>query len=149
MVRLEAMVTSLVFDHALRIRIKAETASRSDTLTEEPSPTAAPGDNAKGTDTAETESAEEEETSTVHSKTATAASAATEATTSTSVTAVAGTTSQGKAADAHKADSKPEEKSNEQNKNLMGRISNLATSDLRNIMGASDFLTVGESIPWS
>ncbi|KAI0703637.1 hypothetical protein BC835DRAFT_1262769 [Cytidiella melzeri] len=120
LVRTEAIITSLVFDHALRIRLKAEADEKSKPAAAESAPSSTPGSDAKGSNTPETGSThEEDETNTVHSRSATAASTATAATSAT-------TTTKG---------------------NFMGKVNNLVTSDLDNITNGRDFLFLIMSAP--
>lgn len=139
-VRLEGIITSLVFGHALRIRIKAESATPSSATQDVPT-VETPSDTAEVASAPESGPTEEEDASTLHSKSATATS------TSTSATAVAGVSSQAKTPDAQKDDSKTKQNNNEKSKNFMGRINNLVTSDMSSISNARSFLTIGMASP--
>lgn len=133
----EAIITSLVFDHALRIRIKAETSHQPKIASLEEPASTAHDHHSKPTHT-DAGSAEEEDAETVHSRTTTAVSTATAATSS---TAVAPDESQAKATDATKAKGEVKEHPEENNRNnLIGKVNNLVTSDLDNITNGRDFL---------
>lgn len=140
-------MTSLVFDHALRIRLKAETAEKKEGATES-APPSAPASETGGSNTPDTASAqgdEEADADTLHSRSATAVSTATTGTSSTAtVTAPA---AQGKAADSKKAEppKAPEADTKGKKGNLVGKINNLVTSDLDNITTGRDFLFICES----
>ncbi|KAI0685987.1 hypothetical protein BC835DRAFT_1420713 [Cytidiella melzeri] len=148
LVRTEAIITTLVFDHALRIRLKAETEEKSKPAATESAPPSTPGSDAKGSNTPETGSThEEDEADTVHSRSATATSTATAATSTTATTVVAPAAS-GKATDGSKPASKePEEAKKSKKGNFMGKINNLVTSDLSNITNGRDFLFLLISAP--
>lgn len=140
LVRTEAIITSLVFDHALRIRLEAEAAEKkTDDDGAAPgaeSPVGGSRGDSKGANTPDTVSDEE----TAYSLTTTNASAATSSTATVAAPAVA----KGKSA---QKEGKKEDKKDVAKKgnNLVGRINNLVTSDLDNITGGRDFLFLGEA----
>jgi hypothetical protein len=157
LVRVEAIVTSLIFDHALRIRLKAETSEKKadDTASGASSPTAA-SDSGKGATTPDnaSESGDGEDDETVHSRTATSTTTAT-ATTSTTVTAVASPSpppqngrddKSAKEPDAKNTAKAATEDTSKKGSNLVGKINNLVTSDLDNITSGRDFLFISECI---
>lgn len=128
LVNAQATLTQLLYDHALRIRMKAETTSDSSgsrTSTAAPTP-----------DSASIAEPEQEEGSNGNSD-------------STSTTAV-GTDSGGKgkqkaqAAPAGDAKKAAEDPKDSQGKNLVGKINNLVTSDLNNITSGRDFMIPSE-----
>ncbi|KAF8889981.1 multidrug resistance-associated ABC transporter [Gymnopilus junonius] len=118
--RTQAILTQLVFEHAFRIRFKAEaTTSTSTAVTQTGSP-----DEGSISDS----SAQENEAQSVQTET-----------TATSV--------KGKGrVDPSEAAAPPEADSQKKN-NLIGRINTLASVDLDNIIGANDFLVVVVSVP--
>jgi hypothetical protein len=121
MVRSEAIITQLVFEHALRIRMKAETdpasLSHSSTVVASPAHTPAP-EQVEGSSQESTARSEEE-----------GSSENAEATPD-------------KATQKGKAD-QPAQPPKDKNDNLVGLINNLATTDLGNITDAQDFLFAG------
>lgn len=150
LVRIEAIIMSLVFDHALRIRLKAE-ADEQKHATSDSAPTSAAASDTEGSNTPESGSTHEgDEADTVHSRSVTAAStttAATSATTDTAATAVA-PAAQGKV-DGGKDGAKtpPEKEAKAKKGNFMGKVNNLVTSDLDNITGGRNFLFIGATLP--
>lgn len=152
---MESIFTSLIFDHALRIRFKAETSNKK---SGEISGIATPaGTDVQGATTPDNASqGGSEDDQTVHSRTTTGASIATAASSATS-TAIIGTaatsstvtavTHQALAKGKDKKDSKDTEKADKgskKGKNLVGKLNNLATSDLGNITDARDFLFISK-----
>ncbi|KAI0775463.1 hypothetical protein BC629DRAFT_1595092 [Irpex lacteus] len=119
LVRIEAIITSLVFDHALRVQLKAETSDDPES-SEEAAPRR-PASDAKGTTTVEQSShGEHDDTDTLHSQGATAASSTAADTTD--------------AAEVSKVGSKDSKQNAPKKKdNFMGKVQNLVTSDLDNI----------------
>lgn len=130
-----------MFDHALRIRVKAETSSGPENTVVESAASSSPDDNTKGLDSSENRSGDEEDTDTMHSQHTITASTATAATSSTT-TAVAPVAAP-KASDSPGDKAKESEKVDKR-KNILGKINNLVTSDLDNITGARDFLSLCE-----
>lgn len=132
LVRIEAIITSLVFDHALRVRLKAETSDDPESA-EEAAPRR-PASDAKGTTTVEQSShGEHDDTDTLHSQGATAASST-----------AADTTDAAEVSNVGSKDSK--QNAPKKKDNFMGKVQNLVTSDLDNITGGRNFLFVGKSI---
>jgi hypothetical protein len=121
LVRAEAIITQLVFEHALRIRMKAETDSESRS-----------GSSTVVASRAHTPSPEREE-GTSHESTA--SSGEERSSENTKATA-------DKAARKGKAD-QPMEPPKAKNDNLIGLINNLVSTDLGNITDAQDFLYAG------
>ncbi|KAI0750650.1 hypothetical protein C8Q80DRAFT_1097969 [Daedaleopsis nitida] len=130
LVRTEAIITQLVFDHALRIRMKAETsespsASRVTTAAQTP-------DNASIAEPEEQPAAHDSngsEDETVRASTISAASTAATQTGSDAPKKVEGTKNT-------LAPTEPAAKSG----NLVGKINNLVTTDLNNLVDGRDFL---------
>ena len=128
MVRTEAIVTQLVFEHSLRIRVKAETSSESSSS----GSTTAVG-------TPETASLAESTANTEQSEaTATAAPAANGAEPQSPAD---GKDKKGKKAQTLTAEGvKPESKSS--TGNLTGKLNNLVTTDLQNVTYGRDFMLI-------
>ncbi|KAI0775462.1 ABC transporter type 1, transmembrane domain-containing protein [Irpex lacteus] len=144
LVRTEAIITSLVFEHALRIRLKAETGDKKEGT--ESAPPSAPASDTERSNTPEEGSSEGDDEETVHSRSATAASSTTTATSTTATTAVA--PEAGKVADTAKTVVVEAEKEiKKKTSNFMGKINNLVTSDLENITTGRDFLFLLVSCP--
>ena len=141
LVRCEAIITQLVFDHSLRIRMKAETAespspSRATTAAQTP-------DNAS---IAEPEPESEEGAS---------GSTSSEDETTVRASTISGTstaTAKGKEpAKKGEEDAKDKEKEKEKDAsagsgNLIGKINNLVTTDLANLIDGRDFLFIGAHV---
>ena len=135
--RTEAIITSLVFEHALRIRLKAETGDKKEGT--ESAPPSAPASDTERSNTPEEGSTDDDDEETVHSRSATATSSTTAATSTTATTAVA--PEAGKVADTAKTVVVEAEKEiKKKTSNFMGKINNLVTSDLENITTGRDFL---------
>ncbi|KAJ7785923.1 hypothetical protein B0H16DRAFT_1657372 [Mycena metata] len=141
LVRCEAIITQLVFEHALRIRVKAETAEKapsSGTSTpadsEAPSPidqeeSGGSGDETLNSADADTQSRDE----TLQASTSSIKST---------------TSSKGKGKGKETKAVKPEEPAESPNaSNLVGKITNLVTTDLGNIVDSRDFLFILLLIP--
>ena len=141
LVRGEAIITQLVFEHSLRIRLKAEGGNEKSERTTERDASTVVG-------TPETASIAES------SAAGSAADEEESVTTGTAVSREPSTSSQssvalGKAKETKpkKEDSKEKEKEKEKkNSNLIGKINNLVTTDLNNILESRDFLLLGEII---
>ncbi|EMD39554.1 hypothetical protein CERSUDRAFT_150095 [Gelatoporia subvermispora B] len=135
MVRTEAIITSLVFEHSLRIRAKAETGKSSEDSSANTSgagtPETASVVDVTGDDASEGSTPSEEDTLRASS---------------TSVSSRADT-------DKGKAKAKGESPSDkpafpvENTKNLVGKLNNLVTVDLNKIVNARDFLMLFEMVP--
>ncbi|KAF7797042.1 hypothetical protein EIP86_008234 [Pleurotus ostreatoroseus] len=154
LVRVESIITSLVFDHALRIRLKAEVSEDKDKdkpAGADDASSVGAGSSTKGTNSPDTgsltgaESEGSDDNATAHSRSTTAASTSTVAT-------VVAPAPQGKdkAADVKKGDKKEEDKKEDEKdkkgSNLVGKINNLVTSDLEHITEGRDFLFLGRSL---
>ncbi|CAK5280078.1 unnamed protein product [Mycena citricolor] len=124
LVRCEGLITQLVFEHSLRIRVKAETEKTAST-----SGTATPVD---------TEPAEAADPDASISEDGTAAETLSqEETLQASTASVKSTSSKGK--DKAKAGEKTAAPEEESADNLVGKITNLVTTDLGNITDSRDF----------
>ena len=133
-VRVEAIITSLVFDHALRIRVKAEP-SDENAITVGPSTSEA----GMSSDSAVER---EEENNTVQTRSSTAD---TSTSTSTTATIVDSLQARGdsKAGQMSHDEGQLSMRETEHNRsNLVGRINNLVTSDLEHISNGRDFLVL-------
>lgn len=131
LVRIEAIVTSLVFDHALRIRLIAEAAEVDNSATSgTASPPGSSTSHAKGSTTSVAAFEGDEGNETAHSRTATNVSVAT------AVSPIPATR-EDVTKDAAKGPAKKQS-------NLVGKINNLVTSDLDNIAGGGDIMFFGE-----
>ncbi|KIP03407.1 hypothetical protein PHLGIDRAFT_242940 [Phlebiopsis gigantea 11061_1 CR5-6] len=145
LVRTEAIVTSLVFDHALRIRLKAEVAEKKDAV---PSAAPSPAD-ATTPDSASAADAESDgaETDTVHSRTATTASSATAVASEAPAKDDQDKKKKDGAAAADKKKKDDAAAADKKSSNLVGKINNLVTSDLDSITSGRDFLFIVLSAP--
>jgi hypothetical protein len=112
LVRCEALLVQLVFDHSLRIRFKAE-AEESDEKEKKPAATS--------------------------SSTSSVTNDSTEQEGSTDSATVLGTE---EASSVTKKDSPAEAKAPKKADNLVGKLNNLITNDMNNITGARDFLMI-------
>ncbi|KAH8086646.1 hypothetical protein BXZ70DRAFT_549376 [Cristinia sonorae] len=131
MVRCQGILTQLIFDHALRIRVKAET--QGDASASTPSTAAPTPDNASVADPSEHDSSDETAGS-VHSNASTAKGKQREPSAA-SMSSSAST----------KVD---KEKSEESEKtNLAGKLNNLATTDMESLVNGRDFLFIILYIP--
>ncbi|KAJ4476620.1 hypothetical protein J3R30DRAFT_3759412 [Lentinula aciculospora] len=134
LVRTQAIITQLVFEHSLRIRVKPETADSGASSTTSSSPETLTPDSVSvhegivdGSDTIHSVSPSESvESSTVHSSSASVSS--------------------GKSKDKKKKDKDSDTPTSDTN-NLVGKINNLVTTDLENILDGRDFLFVLIYIP--
>ena len=122
LVQTEGIVTQLVFQHALRIRMKAETGS-----TQSSSPASASTPDIQSIVDNSTDN-EDEIGSIVQSEGSLRES-------SSSSTAVATSTNKGKQQDIRSVPKAPEVKEEEKKDNLIGKINNLVTTDLGNLVG--------------
>ncbi|PSR81762.1 hypothetical protein PHLCEN_2v6271 [Hermanssonia centrifuga] len=136
LVRVEAIITSLVFDHALRIRLKAEVSDTQTTAVVPESPPNAPGSSTKSLNTPDSSSTAGD-----------SGTIQTAATSSTATTVAAPPSGQvtGKAPDTKKTEASTPKGKDSKGKgaNLVGKIMNLVTSDLSNIISGRHFLFVG------
>ncbi|TBU53541.1 hypothetical protein BD310DRAFT_937787 [Dichomitus squalens] len=136
LVRCEAIITQLIFDHSLRIRMKAETVdtpapSRATTAAQTP-------DNASIAEPDPTE-ADAGGTSSSGSEDETIVRASTLSATSTTATAVAKKKEPAKKTEEPAPEPKKE---STPTGNLIGRINNLVSTDLNNVIDGRDFLFV-------
>ena len=134
LVRCEAIITQLVFDHSLRIRMKAET-------TESPSPS-------RATTAAQTpDNASIAEPEPEHEEGASGSQSSEDGTTGRAST-LSGATVKGKEPAKKGEEDKEKEKKPESagSGNLIGKINNLVTTDLANIIDGRDFLFLGACV---
>lgn len=137
--RVEGIITSLVFDHALRIRLKAE-AAKKDESKDTASVNTGPGSEMKDSASPSpdnTSTASDEDDNTLHSRSTTNASTSTAAT----VVVQPPAASTVKGTDPKKEEEK-EETPKSKGANLIGKINNLVTSDLEHITEGRDFLFI-------
>jgi len=144
--RAEALVTELVFEHSLRIRLKAETSNDSPeaaSVTSAP-PTSkdAPAKDATAATTPETDG-----TQTLKADSASEVSAST-AVASRVPSPVESDASTSKADQKGKTKANPDhpngEKKSVKDSNFIGKLNNLVTTDLQNIVQGKDFLNLCE-----
>jgi len=142
-VRIEAVITELVFEHSLRIRLKAEGSG------DDEKPTSSPP--SKITSNAASVSGDDDE-QTINGDQKTRAENVSSATQVSTVVGSSRTASEsaqsitGKGKVKAKADTTEEVKAKKRgdSQNLLGRINNFVTSDLANILEGSDFLNFCE-----
>ncbi|OCH87310.1 P-loop containing nucleoside triphosphate hydrolase protein [Obba rivulosa] len=138
MVRTEAMITSLLFDHSLRIRVKAETDKT-------------PEDASKTTSTATTpDSASINQSPTGIDPTGSPTAGDEDTLRASSESVVSrGTIDKGKSKSTPEGGSeKPEAPTDEKTKNLVGKLNNLVTVDINRITNARDFLMLFVMVPF-
>ncbi|KAJ7169514.1 hypothetical protein C8R46DRAFT_1217207 [Mycena filopes] len=140
LVRCEAILTQLVFEHALRIRVKAETAektSSSGTSTpadsEAPSPIEPEESGGSGDETLNSTDAD------------TLSRDGTLQASSSSIKSTTSSKAKGKGKETKDGKEEPAEAANASN--LVGKITNLVTTDLGNIVDSRDFLFILLLIP--
>ena len=138
LVRTEALLTQLVFEHSLRIRLKAEASNEK-----------IEDDNVTVIGTQDSASVIESTTADSNSLTGEAASQSSQASSPTpreDSSSDSQSTSKGpvKAKDSStpKSDAKSATKDKKETQNLIGKINNLVTADLGNIVDGRDFLTI-------
>ncbi|KAI9061280.1 P-loop containing nucleoside triphosphate hydrolase protein [Trametes sanguinea] len=149
--RTQAIVTELVFEHALRIRMKADT-DDSDNANESDSSTAvATPDNASqlGAEGTQDGSSAEEDSGgeATHSVTASSSTAATPASDSGKGKGKAAASDDGASAKKKAEEAKPDATKKDRSRHLVGRINNLVSSDLNNLenLGMSATFLIVES----
>ncbi|KAH9848044.1 P-loop containing nucleoside triphosphate hydrolase protein [Lenzites betulinus] len=125
-VRLQSVLTELVFEHALRVRMKADTSDSTDATPSSVSTTVATPDNASQTDT-DGESSSQTDEGGAHSATA-SSSTAVAADSSSSTKGKGKTTAE--STTSGKEDAAPPKETKAGSKHLVGRINNLVSSDL-------------------
>ncbi|QRW00058.1 ABC transporter transmembrane region [Ceratobasidium sp. AG-Ba] len=131
LVRVEGMLTQLIFEHSLRIRMVAEVASSGSGV--KTPKTATPGEAASVSGETAVEEGSNGESSTAH--TAEGSNAQTLVASSSSI--------KGKGKDDNKdEDKKRDEEKSAESSNLVGKINNLMSTDLGNITEGRDFLFV-------
>lgn len=133
LVRTQAIITQLVFEHSLRIRVKAETADSSGSSTSSSPEILTP-------DSASVCEGTVDGSSTLHS---TSPTDTTESTMHSSSSSVSSTQAKVKKDKKTKEDDPPQSDAS----NLVGKINNLVTTDLDNIVDGRDFLFVVLYIP--
>ncbi|KAF8058246.1 hypothetical protein FPV67DRAFT_1565726 [Lyophyllum atratum] len=151
LVRAEGLITQLVFEHSLRIRVKAETATSSPSASPDPSsPATLDTDSVVSIPSPDNESAEgitsghqnelagTTDVDTMHSRDDTLRAS------SSSIKSSGSKKGKGKA---ERPSKEPELEGNSSADNLVGKINNLVTTDLANIVDSRDFLLVLLYIP--
>lgn len=136
LVQTEVIITQLVFDHALRIRVKSETSSTPGSSAA--SSTATTPDNASIADVSErseSPAVEDDETQTAISEGTSASKAGKHKKSQSQSPSEASTAAT--AVEKPKSDGTPAG-------NLVGKLNNLVTSDLSNVTNGRDFLFVGK-----
>lgn len=135
LVRVQALLTQLVFEHSLRIRLKAETSN--DKAISPPLPTPSAPSPVEGDVDGVSEGTSEgtQDDSETRGSTSTAASSSSNGKAPPKVP-IKGTTG---------SDSKNETKEHgsDNTANLLGKIQNLVTSDLKSIGDSTDIMTIG------
>ncbi|KAJ6575530.1 hypothetical protein B0H10DRAFT_2168545 [Mycena sp. CBHHK59/15] len=140
LVRCEALITQLVFEHALRIRVKAENAEKTSS-----SGTSTPAESVS-TSPIEPEERNGSGDETLHSATDIDAHSRDETLQASSASIKSTTSSKAKGKGKDK-DAPKEEPTESNASNLVGKITNLVTTDLGNITESRDFLFVLLLIP--
>ncbi|EKM60769.1 uncharacterized protein PHACADRAFT_246884 [Phanerochaete carnosa HHB-10118-sp] len=133
LVQTQAIITQLVFDHALRIRVKADTASTTPTSSAATTP-----DTASIAESAPSEGGDESEAETT--------TAVSEGTARASKHKRA--TSEGGESTSTKVSEKASESGGAKGGNLVGKLNNLVTTDLNYIVDGRDFLFILIYIPF-
>ena len=128
LVRAEGLLTQLVFEHSLRIHLKAEASNEK---VEEDNFTVTQG------------SALVAEGTAVHSNSSERGSQSSQASTPISRDSTSDSRSTSNRPVTLKSDTKPVTKDKKEAQNLIGKINNLVTTDLGNIVDGRDFLMIG------
>ena len=144
LVRVQGIVTSLVFDHALRIRLKAETEKDAASATADTASIAGSGQT-KGADSPDSTTIADDEEVDDASTTGPSRSATTDTVATASTTATAVAPQPAKSTDSNEKEA--EDKTKSKGNDLIGKINNLVTSDLENITDGRDILFLGEFRP--
>ncbi|KAF9553875.1 multidrug resistance-associated ABC transporter [Agrocybe pediades] len=145
LVRAEGLITQLVFEHSLRIRLKAETSKVEATPAATPADSAAvTPDNASAVTDAASEHSENTEHAAAPSQGSTVVSRE-PSSASTLTPSKSSSPAKGKADSKTSAPAKSEEPASDTN--LVGKINNLVTTDLNNVTNARDFLMIIFYIP--
>ncbi|KAI0052513.1 P-loop containing nucleoside triphosphate hydrolase protein [Auriscalpium vulgare] len=129
LVRIEGIVTQLVFEHALRIRMKAETAKSA-------ASTASTPDSRSATSSPELES----ETTVEPEHPVEGSNGSSDETVRASTPSTHSSTAKGKGRAKDSEAKTPEPGANKKESNLVGKINNLASTDLNNITDGRNFL---------
>ncbi|KAF7798639.1 hypothetical protein EIP86_009862 [Pleurotus ostreatoroseus] len=133
LVHSQALITQLVFNHALRVRVKAET-STSPTASTASSAATSPdtSSNADDSESEESESESEDETAVSETTSATRGSR--------------GLASRPESVRGGSKGADPPVEDTQKAGNFVGKLNNLVTTDLSNLVEGRDFLFVGGSI---
>ncbi|KAF9481121.1 multidrug resistance-associated ABC transporter [Pholiota conissans] len=137
LVRCEALITQLVFEHSLRIRLKAESSSEKTNRVPEPSDATLTPETASITESSTADSSDEDSVTTG----AAVSREPSKASASSSQVSIA----KGKALTQPKQDK--DSSKGKKNDNLMGKINNMVTTDLNNIVGSREFLQLVLFVP--
>jgi len=146
LVRAEGLITQLVFEHSLRIRLKAETSKVETTSTAAGTPTESAivtPDNASVVTDAASEHSENTEHAAAPSQSSTVVSREPSSTS----TLISKSASKGKS-DVKVTATTAEEKPSAEG-NLVGKINNLVTTDLNNVTTARDFLLISQLLSYT
>ena len=141
LVRIHSTFTALIFDHALRIRMKAETSEKQIVQ-----PSLEDGQPQRALQPSGGDNGDSRTVSSQATASASESTAASRISTASTTTVVASESEGSKGADKRSAESKSVEKKDDKKKkdtNLVGKLNNLVTSDLDNILGGRDFLQLG------
>ena len=137
LVRTEGLLTQLVFEHSLRIRLKAESSTEKRDHVDQ--------DNVTVVGTPDSASIAESSTSNGDESSSASTAAASREPTSDSSSSIKTSSLKGKAKDTPSPPSTPKATGKAKgDSNLIGKINNLVTTDLSNIVDARDFLLLGE-----
>jgi len=136
-VRLEVVITELVFEHSLRIRLKAEASG--DGTASTPSQPVSKATSVASTDETDDDTVEGEHAARNENESASTAFGSSRTASESTQATIKG---KGKATPEN-LQTQPEKKSGGDTENLMGKINSFVTSDLRNILEGSDFLSFG------
>ncbi|OSD00626.1 P-loop containing nucleoside triphosphate hydrolase protein [Trametes coccinea BRFM310] len=152
-VRIQAIVTELVFEHALRIRMKADTDDSSNAAESNSSTAVATPDNAsqlspEGTQDGGSAASEEDSSGeATHSATASSSTAAAPATSDSGKGKAKARPDDDASAKKGSEEAKPDSAKKDPSRHLVGRINNLVSSDLNNLenIGMSATFLIVES----
>lgn len=144
--RAEGLLTQLVFEHSLRIRLKAESASEKSAVVagrETPTTVGTP-DTASIAESTAADSASDEESVITGTAVSREPSSSSRTAQSSVIKGKSKETRPNKEeSDASKAKAEAKAKKND---NLIGKINNLVTTDLSNILDSRDFLMLGRTL---
>lgn len=133
LVRAEGMITQLIFEHALRLRVKSETTST-------PAPSVAPTPDTASLAGSDTDTA-------VGDSSESAASHAGEASSSTAVSSGSQTSGKDASQGGDKKGGAEKDDKEKKGDNFVGKINNLVTTDLQSIVSGRDFTMVVVFMP--